>query len=392
MGRMPSCAMLTDRLVIRRATAADAPALSAFGRRVFAATFEAENNPADLAAYLDGAYTVAHQQADIADPSIDTLLLEIDGALAAFAQVRVSEVPACVGARAALELARFYVDHGWHGRGVAARLLTAVESAAAEHAWHGRVVAGRVGTQPARTGLLRQAGLHGRRLAHVPAGLGSAAGLGHGEDGARPWGLSLKSWVDCGDSHGVCVHNDVGKETQMPRHWFCPTLASVDRARVDRPRGVCDRSRSSRWSRRQRRSPPRRQGRPSNSRSQAGPFPVGTSSFNLIDDDRVETFSDNAEKRQVHVLAWYPAVDNASGSHAPYLRAGMQEARAFATLMRQPEIAFDYLAGVKTWALVDAPPRTGAPLPVLLFSHGYTAQPSSYTALWKTLPATATWC
>ncbi len=122
--------MLPDHLVIRRATAADAPALSAFGRRVFTATFEAENNPADLAAYLDGAYTVAHQQADIADQSIDTLLLEIDGTLAAFAQVRVSDAPSCVGAPGALELARFYVDHGWHGRGVAARLMTAVEAAA----------------------------------------------------------------------------------------------------------------------------------------------------------------------------------------------------------------------------------------------------------------------
>jgi ribosomal protein S18 acetylase RimI-like enzyme len=120
--------MLTDQLVIRRASAADAPALSAFGRRVFTATFEAENKPADLAAYLDSAYTVAHQQADIADPSIDTLLLEIDGVLAAFAQVRVGELPPCVAA-GAVELARFYVDHGWHGRGVAARLMTAVESA-----------------------------------------------------------------------------------------------------------------------------------------------------------------------------------------------------------------------------------------------------------------------
>ena len=44
------------------------------------------------------------------------------------------------------------------------------------------------------------------------------------------------------------------------------------------------------------------------------------------------------EKRQVQVHAWYPAVDAASGSRAPYLRAGMQEARAFATLMRQPRL------------------------------------------------------
>ena len=182
--------MLTDHLIIRRATAADAAALAAFGRRVFTATFEADNNPADLAAYLDGAYSVAHQQADIADPSIDTLLLEIDGALAAFAQVRVSEVPPCVGSSAALELARFYVDHGWHGRGVAARLMAAVETAARARGTR-RVVAGRVGTQPARAGVLRQTRIHGRRLAHVPAGLGSTAGLDHGEEGAGGTGLRL---------------------------------------------------------------------------------------------------------------------------------------------------------------------------------------------------------
>jgi len=116
-----------------------------------------------------------------------------------------------------------------------------------------------------------------------------------------------------------------------------------------------------------------------------GPFTVGTTSFSVIDEARAETFSDQAEKRQVQVLAWYPAADGAQGSHAPYLRVGMQEARAFATLMRQPETAFDYLAGVKTWSLVDAPPRAGAPLPVLLFSHGYTAHPSAYTALMEHL-------
>jgi pimeloyl-ACP methyl ester carboxylesterase len=116
-----------------------------------------------------------------------------------------------------------------------------------------------------------------------------------------------------------------------------------------------------------------------------GPFAVGTTSFSVIDESRAETFSESAEKRQVQVLAWYPAADDAQGGHAPYLRAGMQEARAFATLMRQPEIAFDYLAGVKTHSVVDAPPRTGAPLPVLLFSHGYIAHPSSYTALLEDL-------
>ena len=116
-----------------------------------------------------------------------------------------------------------------------------------------------------------------------------------------------------------------------------------------------------------------------------GPFPVGTTSFTVTDDTRRETFSEGSEKRQVQVLAWYPAADGVQGDHAPYLRAGIEEARAFATLMRQPEMAFDYLAGVTTWSVVDAPPRAGAPLPVLLFSHGYIAHPSAYTALLEDL-------
>jgi GNAT superfamily N-acetyltransferase len=122
--------MLTDVAVIRRATAADAEALTAFGRRIFAATFEAGSDPADLAVYLDSAYTFERQHAEISEAVIDTLLLELGGSLAAFAQVRDVAAPGCVSGPAPLELWRFYVDPAWHGRGVAARLMTAVEDAA----------------------------------------------------------------------------------------------------------------------------------------------------------------------------------------------------------------------------------------------------------------------
>jgi GNAT superfamily N-acetyltransferase len=122
--------MLTEVAVLRRATAADAAALTAFGRRVFAATFQAGNDPGDLAAYLDGAYTLERQQAEIGDAAIDTVLLEMRGSLAAFAQVRAVRSPGCVSGPAPLELWRFYVDLHWHGQGVAARLMTAVNDAA----------------------------------------------------------------------------------------------------------------------------------------------------------------------------------------------------------------------------------------------------------------------
>jgi ribosomal protein S18 acetylase RimI-like enzyme len=122
--------MLSEDMTVRRATPEDAPALTAFGRRVFAATFAAENAPGDLQSYLDGAYVESRQREELNDSGIDTLLLEIDGSLAAFAQLRNTPPPSGIGGDAPVELWRFYVDPGWHGRGVAQHLMRAVEDAA----------------------------------------------------------------------------------------------------------------------------------------------------------------------------------------------------------------------------------------------------------------------
>ena len=122
--------MLSEDMTVRRATLEDAPALTAFGRRVFAATFAAENAPGDLQSYLDGAYVESRQREELNDSGIDTLLLEIDGSLAAFAQLRNTPPPSGIGGEAPVELWRFYVDPGWHGRGVAQHLMRAVEDAA----------------------------------------------------------------------------------------------------------------------------------------------------------------------------------------------------------------------------------------------------------------------
>lgn len=116
-----------------------------------------------------------------------------------------------------------------------------------------------------------------------------------------------------------------------------------------------------------------------------GPFSVGTTSFQLSDEARRDPLAGGPGPRQVGVVAWYPAVNGAAGERAPYLRAGAAEARTFASLMRQPENAFDYLHDTQTHAVLDAPPRTGELLPLLLFSHGYTAIASSYTALLEDL-------
>jgi GNAT superfamily N-acetyltransferase len=117
-------------MVVRHAQPEDAATLSAFGRRVFHDTFAPLNNPADLAAYLDSAYTEQRQLAEILDPAVVTLMLELEGTLVAFAQLRSAATGDGVPGQRPVELWRFYVDPAWHGKGVATTFMDAVEEAA----------------------------------------------------------------------------------------------------------------------------------------------------------------------------------------------------------------------------------------------------------------------
>ena len=97
---------------------------------MFGQTFAPGNTPEDLQTYLDEAYVEARQREEIADPGIDTLLLEESGDLIAFAQLRAGSTGNAVTGERPLELWRFYVDFAFHGQGVAQALMTAVEDAA----------------------------------------------------------------------------------------------------------------------------------------------------------------------------------------------------------------------------------------------------------------------
>lgn len=63
-------------VTIRSAVPADAARLSAFARRAFAETFAADNTPADMAAYLDAAFTPERQAAELRAPDAAILLAE----------------------------------------------------------------------------------------------------------------------------------------------------------------------------------------------------------------------------------------------------------------------------------------------------------------------------
>jgi ribosomal protein S18 acetylase RimI-like enzyme len=119
------------QIPIRPATTADAAALAAFGERTFREAFGADNRPEDVEAYVSATYSAERQGAEIDDPARVTLVAELDGVLAAYAQLRAGEAaPGCVTGPAPMELLRFYVDRPWHGQGVAHAMMDAVVAAA----------------------------------------------------------------------------------------------------------------------------------------------------------------------------------------------------------------------------------------------------------------------
>ncbi len=83
-----------------------------------------------MAMFLESSFSPEHQQREIEDPRWLTLVAEIDGALAGYAQIRAETAPPCVSGPSPIELYRFYVGKEWQGRGLAKRLMDAVKATA----------------------------------------------------------------------------------------------------------------------------------------------------------------------------------------------------------------------------------------------------------------------
>jgi GNAT superfamily N-acetyltransferase len=110
---------------IRVATVADAELIAELGARTFAQTFAADNTEEDMSAYLASAFSPSIQSDEIGDPASVFLLAEADGEAVGYARLRLREAPTAVGGRRPIEIARFYADRRWLGRGVGAALMKA---------------------------------------------------------------------------------------------------------------------------------------------------------------------------------------------------------------------------------------------------------------------------
>lgn len=104
--------------LIRRATPADARALSEIGARTFTETFGHLYPPQDLAAFLADAYGLEATRRNLADPAKAAWLVEAEGAVIGYAEAGPCGLPHPEVTPACGELKRFYYLKAWQNRGL----------------------------------------------------------------------------------------------------------------------------------------------------------------------------------------------------------------------------------------------------------------------------------
>ncbi|MCU6712136.1 acetylhydrolase [Paenibacillus sp. J5C_2022] len=105
----------------------------------------------------------------------------------------------------------------------------------------------------------------------------------------------------------------------------------------------------------------------------AGPYAIGTVTYNWIDEHREETFTpESGDKRKLAVQIWYPADKDARRTPAPYVSDGGIYAEGLSQFLEMPKLLFTAFGHVKTHAAVNADiSNRESAYPVLLFSHGF---------------------
>jgi GNAT superfamily N-acetyltransferase len=115
---------------LQRATVEDADRLADLAARLFEWTYRGQDDPQDLAAYIQEKFTPAAVARTLADPNGVIFTAEADSGLCGYAQLQLeSAAPEVVAAHPA-ELVRLYVDPSWFGQGLGGALLEAVVATA----------------------------------------------------------------------------------------------------------------------------------------------------------------------------------------------------------------------------------------------------------------------
>ncbi|THD58195.1 GNAT family N-acetyltransferase [Phenylobacterium sp.] len=108
---------------IRRASAADAEALSAIGAETFVETFGHLYPPSDLQTFLAEAYNLDRTRADLAHPAKASWIVEAGDAVVGYALAGPCGLPHPEVTPACGELKRIYLKTAWQNGGLGARLF-----------------------------------------------------------------------------------------------------------------------------------------------------------------------------------------------------------------------------------------------------------------------------
>ena len=121
---------MPSSLALRRASIQDASALAAFASRAFSDTYRGIDDPDQIADYVAEHFNPEAVAEIIRDRVSTTLLAEIGPQLVGYAVLKSHEAPNCVTGMKPIELARFYLDKEFIGKGIGASLMLLVHAEA----------------------------------------------------------------------------------------------------------------------------------------------------------------------------------------------------------------------------------------------------------------------
>lgn len=118
--------MEKKEIKIRHAAIDDAAILAEIGFKSFYDAFahDERNNPEDMKAYMDEAFSVETIVADLNDSTVVYLIAEIEGVAVGYAKLKAESTEPCIVARNPIELCRLYALNEWIGHGIGAGLMS----------------------------------------------------------------------------------------------------------------------------------------------------------------------------------------------------------------------------------------------------------------------------
>jgi len=117
--------MSERNLKIRRGTMQDAGTLAPLAVKIFNDTFAANplNKPEDMRDYIAEFMSVEAFEQELADEDSIFFIAEIGGEMIGYAKLKESSTEDCIADANPIELCRLYVAHGFHGKGIANKLM-----------------------------------------------------------------------------------------------------------------------------------------------------------------------------------------------------------------------------------------------------------------------------